>query len=584
MIPWFVRQCWRDRALVGTLAVAVIFIAWTALSSVALTRMLAVRDYYPFSEPDSYWQWWSYLLDADQPLSIDKWLLASGIIGTLPWAALLLRELQDLKGRRLVRRPGGSLQPLQAGVTDNHGHAAWATPEQICRRFAGPGCLIGAMGRQATAKCLFDDVNRGPGHSMVFAGPGSHKSMSVVTRLWTWRGPRVVFDPSCEIGPLMSRALREKGFNVITIGLDGQGLNALEWIDIRHREADAHIRSAVDWIYNEDATGRAGGNQSRDPFWSTWGRSLVTCLAAYLLYDLQSEKTLATLRAGIATPEADMPVLLAGIHQISTSRMARDLAGGLMNMRAEETFSGIYANAFAATEWLSTGAYADVVSGSAMRTSDILRPDTIVFVQIPLRTLLVTPAVGRATMGALFNAMFHADGDVGRRILFEIDEAWVLGRLREIMLVHTTARKYRGAVNTIWQSEKQLEEVWGREGAGALRDMLSWRSYNGIQDGRVAEQLSMDIGEHAVLAYSEGLNAGRSKPFGFSMPSTNRGSNVNTHEIKRRLIKADEILRAPADEMFVLARDFPRPIRCFTAPYFRYPAIANRMSTSRFVA
>ena len=82
MIPWFVRQCWRDRALVGTLAVAVIFIAWTALSSVALTRMLAVRDYYPFSEPDSYWQWWSYLLDADQPLSIDKWLLASGIIGT----------------------------------------------------------------------------------------------------------------------------------------------------------------------------------------------------------------------------------------------------------------------------------------------------------------------------------------------------------------------------------------------------------------------------------------------------------------------------------------------------------------------
>ena len=142
MIPWFVRQCWRDRALVGTLAVAVIFIAWTALSSVALTRMLAVRDYYPFSEPDSYWQWWSYLLDADQPLSIDKWLLASGIIGTLPWAALLLRELQDLKGRRLVRRPGGSLQPLQAGVTDNHGHAAWATPEQICRGSQGPGVLL----------------------------------------------------------------------------------------------------------------------------------------------------------------------------------------------------------------------------------------------------------------------------------------------------------------------------------------------------------------------------------------------------------------------------------------------------------
>ena len=178
-----------------------------------------------------------------------------------------------------------------------------------------------------------------------------------------------------------------------------------------------------------------------------------------------------------------MPAILAAIHQISASRMARDLAGGLMNMRAAETFSGIYANAFAATEWLSTGAYADVVSGTAMRTSDILRPGTSCSCRSRCGPCWSRRRSAVATMGALFNAMFHADGAVGKRILFEMDEAWVLGRLKEIMLCHTTARKYRGAVNTIWQSEKQLEEVWGREGAGALRDMLSWRSYNGIQDG-----------------------------------------------------------------------------------------------------
>jgi hypothetical protein len=32
----------------------------------------------------------------------------------------------------------------------------------------------------------------------------------------------------------------------------------------------------------------------------------------------------------------------------------------------------------------------------------------------------------------------------------------------------------------------------------------------------------------------------------------------------------------------VLARDFAQPIRCFTAPYFRYPDIAGRMAGNRF--
>jgi type IV secretory pathway TraG/TraD family ATPase VirD4 len=58
---------------------------------------------------------------------------------------------------------------------------------------------------------------------------------------------------------------------------------------------------------------------------------------------------------------------------------------------------------------------------------------------------------------------------------------------------------------------------------------------------------------------------------------------MNVHEVKRRLVKADEILRAPADRMFVLARDFARPIDCVTAPYWRYPEIAERMRENRFV-
>src|SRR5208283_3992296 len=175
--------------------------------------------------------------------------------------------------------------------------------------------------------------NAGPGHSMVFAGPGSHKSVSAVTRLWHWPGPLVVFDPSCELGPVMTKALRKQGRNVVTIGAatavndetgeTGEteifGLNVLDWIDIRHRESDAHVRTAVDWIYNEGTAHRENGGHAKDPFWGTWGRALVTCLAAHMLThpNPKAPKTLASLRRGIATPENEMQALLAGIHQSS---------------------------------------------------------------------------------------------------------------------------------------------------------------------------------------------------------------------------------------------------------------------------
>jgi type IV secretion system protein VirD4 len=570
----------RLAALAGALTMIAIPYAWLAAASDIYCAGIGRLDLFvfPFTQwiqVAPYWRlnWWMTL-----------WVVLSAavppfVVGLAVFAWLRRRA----SSRRLVSRSGGGVKAIKPGVTDNHGHAAWASAKQLARQFSGSGCLIGAATRGGPLR--FDAITSGPTHSMIFAGPGSHKTTSAVTRIWNWNGPRVVFDPSCEIGPIMASALKAKSFNVTSIGLNGLGIDALDWIDPRHPEADAHIRSVVDWIYNESATTPNAQGQSRDPFWPTWGRALVTCLAAYMLFSEQPDfrKTLAALRQGLATPEAEMQAMLTAIHANSNSRMASELAGGLMGMKAAQTFSGIYGNAFAATEWLSVGAYADVVSGSAMRTADILDSNTVVFIQLPLRTLLATPAVSRAVMGAFFNAMFHADAiGIAERILFQIDEAWILGAMKEIKLCHTTARKYRGTISTIWQSEGQMEGVWGPDDAKLMRDTVSWRSYNAIQDGAVAEKLSRDIGEHGILAYSEGDNQGRQKPWGLALPSRSRGTNVNVHEIRRRLIKADEIMRAPSDEMFVLVRDFAHPIRCFSAPYFQYPDIARSMSDSRF--
>jgi type IV secretion system protein VirD4 len=301
-----------------------------------------------------------------------------------------------------------------------------------------------------------------------------------------------------------------------------------------------------------------------------------------MLYEEGGTKSLAELRVGMSTSESGMRDLLATIHERTNSHQARSLAGELMDMGAMETFSGIYSNAMAATRWLTNRSYSKMLSYSRIKTADILQPNSCVFIQTDIMTLSSAPAVGRAIMSSLLNALHQANGKVEKRVLFLLDEAALLGKMNEVRLGYTTGRKYGAAMQMLWQSEAQMEEIWGKDGAKMLRDSSSWRAYAAIQDGDVAESLSKSLGEYGVMAYSEGDNSGRSTQGMAGSRSRSKGSNTNVHEIKRRLMKGDEITRSAPDEMFVLARGEPHPIRCYAAPYFKYPDIAEQMNANRF--
>lgn len=570
-------------AAVTLVGLALCAAAWTALASWLFCWMGGLQMQFP-----SDWTiWWVYLSWEDRTKWTKIYLAASGVVAFVPFLGVALAAYRLSHPWRKLRAPMlGGLRPIERGVTDNHGHAAWMSKDEISRTLSNPaGTLIGAVDRSEKSNFVCDDLSRGPTHSLIFAGPGSDKSTTLVTRVWQWPGSKVVFDPSIEIGPVMKEGLESRGYQVREIAMNGGGLNVLDWIDIKDPEAENHIHSVVDWIYDQGAANSSDPGKANDPFWSEWGRALVACLLAHMLFDPTNRvpKTLATLREGVATPEDQMQSLLRTVNATSESAMARDLAAGLMGMKADQTFSGIYSNAFSGLRWLSLKAYADVVSGGGMKTSDILRSDSATMIQIPLDTLQTTPALGRAVFGALLNSVYKADGDgVDGRILFAIDEAWLLGRMKEIRLGFRTGRKYGATIQMLWQSEADMEATWGKDEARGLRDSSSWRAYAAVQDGDVAERLSRDIGTHAVMAYSEGSNTGRQMARSAVGGSRSTGENTNIHEIKRRLITADEIMRSAPDDLFVLRRGSPHPLRCVTAPYYRYPGIKARMKANRF--
>ena len=67
-----------------------------------------------------------------------------------------------------------------------------------------------SWGQGGTAPLLVDPCRTGSTHALVFGGPGGFKTTSVgVPTMLTWRGAAVVFDPSREIGPMVTGFRRE---------------------------------------------------------------------------------------------------------------------------------------------------------------------------------------------------------------------------------------------------------------------------------------------------------------------------------------------------------------------------------------
>ena len=511
-----------------------------------------------------------------------------------------------------TRAPGlGSMggSTLQRAASDNHGHADWLDMAGAKKRFPGPhpaygGLVVGeayrvdqdraakrvpfepadrrSWGMGGKAPLLVDPCRSAATHALVFAGAGGFKTTSAgIPTLLTWTGSAVVLDPSREMGPMM-RGFREGklGHQVVTLDpFDPTArFNVLDWIDIIKPAAEAHVSTVVRWLCGET---REDAGSSK--FFGGRGRNLIRCLLADMLWDpaLPAEqKTLHTLRERIVTPEDEMRGRLQDIYDHSPSRMARHLAGTLKGA-VKETFSGIYQNADEDTSWLSTSAFADLVSGASFKTTDLTGGKLTVFVQIPLPVLQDTPALGRVVIGALLNAVYEADGNVTGRVLFLLDEVARLGFMSVIETARDAGRKYGITMMLLYQSLGQLVRQWGVEGKRSWYDSSAWRLFATIQDPGTAREVSAMCGEYGVVATSTGDTEGNQSR-GAMGSSSSTGRSENRSEMRRPLIKPEELMQdARADEAFVIMRGSP-PLRCGRAVFFRRPEWDGLVGDNRF--
>ena len=513
-----------------------------------------------------------------------------------------------------ARPIGSSPSPsLLRGASDNFGHADWLTMQRARKRFPGPdpaygGLVVGeayrvdqdrvarrgpfdpgdqrTWGAGGKAPLLIDPCHEGATHALVFAGSNGFKTTSAaIPTLLSWTGAAVVLDPSREIGPMM-QAYREQDLGHQVVVLDpsdrgSSGFNVLDWIDPRAPLAETHVEAVVGWISGESRPSGAGSSYGE--FFPDKGRELITCLLTDLLWDPDvpaDQKTLRTLRARLVTPEDEMRQLLDAISQHSHSAKARQLASTLKGA-VKETYSGLYQNATRDTAWLSTEAYAGLVSGASFKTRDLTGGKLTVFVQIPLHVLDNTPALGRVIIGALLNAVYEADGALKGRVLFLLDEVARLGYMKVITQARDAGRKYGITLLLLYQSLGQLIEQWGKDGKKSWYESSSWRLFAAVQDRETAQEVSELCGEYTVVSTSTGDSEGSQSRGGMGA-SNSAGRSESRSEIKRALIKPEEIIQdSRVDEAFVMIRGSP-PLRCGRAIYFRRREWDGLVGKNRF--
>ncbi len=407
----------------------------------------------------------------------------------------------------------------------------------------------------------------------------THNTTAVaIPTLAYWTGSAVVLDPSCQVGPMTAPMRRDMGHKVVMIGPGLGGVNVLDWIDPRDPLAETYVQAVIERVAGETPPNQAGENS----IFKVRGKELLTCLLADLLWDSKvpaSQKTLRELRARVRTPEKKMKGLLADIQVGSESPLARDLAGTLVDV-FHETFSGIYSNANADTQWLSIKVYADMLSDGSFGTGELAGGKLTVFIQVPMESLRATPEVARVIVGSLLGAAYRADGRLSGRVLFLLDEVNFLGKLKVLEDARDAGRKYGITLLCMWQSLGQLTDTWGKEGKGSWFNSCSWRLFAAVDDDGTAEEVSRTAGKYTVLARTQGQSS--STQSGGVAGSRNRGMNEGLSEQARELIKPDEVrTRMRADEAIIFRRG-AAPLRCGRPIFFRRPELKARVEADRY--
>lgn len=327
----------------------------------------------------------------------------------------------------------------------------------------------------------------------VIAGTGAGKTSTfIVPNLLTLDDCSIVAtDPSGALYERTAGDLERRGYSVYQLNpLDlassirfnpiGRASNARDLAEVAH----ILVRTA-----NRDA--------HSDPFWTTGAESIITILAKCLKNDVEASKfanlaNLHYLLSAFGDGKAVNPYVAANVPDDLTYQEFKAFIG-----QSEKTMQGILSQAKMSLSALSDPDIAALTAGESFDFSLLRRKKVALFLVFPQNRISYYSFLANLFYTQLFHYCLddQAYNPKSLPIYFLLDEFGHL-RIPDFPSIITTTRQRRISLSIVLQSESQLAERYGREGASTiLHGGLGSRLYFSGMDIDTASELARTIGD-----------------------------------------------------------------------------------------
>jgi len=399
-------------------------------------------------------------------------------------------------------------------------------------------------------------------HLLTVSPAGGGKSVgTLVPNLLSYDGNCVVVDPKGELFSLTAEH-RKKQFGHTIVRLDparlfdrqhgpGDCLNPLDWINPLAPDFIDRCRDLANMIVM-----RTG--QEHEAHFLDSSENMIAAFCAYIC-------------AAEGNPAARN---LRGVRTLLASREL--YTGTLIRMQENNRFHGVLKQLGHSLNWHVERELASVMS-TVQRQSNIFESPLVaaatartsfdptalrsgkmtIYLIVPAEYLSVWAALQRVLLGTLLRLATRGVPTEKNPVLFMIDEAAHIGRMRALEDAPTLLRGMGIRLWFFFQSLDQLKKCFG-DNAPTVLDNLGTQQYFGINSYETAEAISKRIGEETRVIRTEGGNSGSSTNSGSDGKGgtgTSRGSSYNVSEIARRWLKPEEFLVLPPTTALVFHKN-----------------------------
>jgi type IV secretion system protein VirD4 len=413
-------------------------------------------------------------------------------------------------------------------------------------------------------------------HVVTFAATGRGKGVSVlVPNLLAYQGSCVVTDPKGELFKLTA-GHREHWFGHRIICLDPFGIcgawsdtfNPLDLMDPNSPTLLDECRDLANMLVVRAGT-------EHEPHWNDSAELILTAFIAYVCVCESSphERNLQLVRDLVSSREKFARAVAAMQQSDACGGLMKRL-GNLMSWFVDKELGSVLTTVQRHTIFLDTPTVAASTVASSFDAAAIRRQPTTVYLVLPGEQLETLAPLLRMWIGCLLRAVTRGGADERDPVLFLLDEAGHLGRVKALENAVSLARGYGVRLWFIFQSMGQLTRCFGDAATDFLNN-IDTQQYFGVNTVQTAEEISKRIGDATVLVESLNRTTSRSRPsgpggHGHESGQVSTSTSVTTSEVARRLVKAEEVIRLPDDLALVFHRNLP-PIPCRLVRYYADP-------------